>query len=136
MTTTEKAVGESLELEHNLLRRALDGLFVYAVLMDPNGKIIEANNSPLISIGIRREDCIGTQFGDSGAWAYDPDVQARVKSAVLSAQRGETVRPGDRPAAGIAEPARAPAYCLWQHRLRHCSQLAQEQRKNDCQLSG
>ena len=92
MTTTEKALGESLELEHNLLRRTLDGLFVYAVLMDPNGKIIEANNSPLISIGIRREDCIGTQFGDSGAWAYDPDVQARVKSAVLSAQRGETVR--------------------------------------------
>ncbi|MFZ4700356.1 MAG: ATP-binding protein [Candidatus Methylumidiphilus sp.] len=80
------------ELERSLLRRTLDGLFVYVALMDRSGRVVEANRSPLDAAGIRREDYIGIPFGDSRAWAYDPAVQACVKTAVLRAQQGETVR--------------------------------------------
>ncbi len=92
MEEKQRENAAKLELERNLLRKTLDGLFVYVVLMDADGKIIEANRSPLRSSGTRHEDFIGLQFGDSRAWAYDPQVRAKVKAAVVSAQGGETVR--------------------------------------------
>ena len=92
MEERQRENAAKLELERNLLRKTLDGLFVYVVLMDANGKIIEANRSPLRFSGISREEFIGLQFGDTRAWAYDPQVRAKVKAAVVSAQRGETVR--------------------------------------------
>ncbi len=78
--------------ERNRLRRFMDGLFVFAALIDSNGKIIEANSTPWKLAGIQREDYIGTQFEDSRAWAYDSKVQDKVKLAILRAQKGETVR--------------------------------------------
>ena len=90
--TARKQIEENLKRERNLLRKTLDGLFVFVALMDPKGKIIEANRTPFEAIGIRREDCIGNHFEDLSAWTYDPAIQAEVKTAVSRAQNGETVR--------------------------------------------
>ena len=90
--TPYKKMKEGLEQERTLLRRTLDGLYVFVALTDSTGKIIEANSATFTQAGIRREDYIGIQFGDSRAWSFDSAVHARVKSAVRRAQQGETVR--------------------------------------------
>lgn len=87
---------ERLEEERNLLRHALDGLFVYVALLDPDGKAVEVNRAPLEAAGIKREDYIGLPFGDTLAWRYDTAVRTRVKEAVRRAQQGETVRYDER----------------------------------------
>ncbi|MFM8331339.1 MAG: PAS domain S-box protein [Candidatus Methylumidiphilus sp.] len=83
---------EMLILERNRLRRILDSLSVFIALVDCDGKVIEANRTPWVAAGIRREDYIGIQFGESRAWTYDAAVHAQVRLAVSQAQQGLPVR--------------------------------------------
>lgn len=90
--TDSKRIEKDLILERDRLRRILDSLSVFVALLDCDGKVIEANRTPWAAAAIRREDYIGIQFGESLAWAYDPEVHAQVRLALVRAQQGETVR--------------------------------------------
>ena len=74
------------------LRRLLDGLFSFVGLLDPEGLILEANQTALDGVDLRREDVIGRPFWETPWWAASPEVRAQLRDAIVRARGGETVR--------------------------------------------
>ena len=74
------------------LRRLLDGLFSFVGLLDPDGLILEANQTALDGAGLRRDDVIGRPFWETPWWAASPEDRAQLRDAIVA-------RPwwGDRP---------------------------------------
>jgi PAS domain S-box-containing protein len=73
-------------------RRIIDNTLSFVGVMTPDGTLTEANATALHAGGLRREDVVGRKFWDCYWWAYDPDVQARLRDAVGRAAGGEVVR--------------------------------------------
>ena len=74
------------------LRRLLDGLFSFVGLLDPEGVILEANQTALDGIDLRRKDVIGRPFWETPWWEASPEVRAQLRDAIVRARGGETVR--------------------------------------------
>jgi PAS domain S-box-containing protein len=69
-----------------------DGAFQYLGLLEPDGRILEANATSLEAVGARRADVVGQPFWEAPWWsARSGDVQ-RVREAVQRASAGEFVR--------------------------------------------
>lgn len=94
------AVNRTLEYElkrireesHELQRRILDSLFTFVGILSPDGLLIDANRAPLEAAGIDLADVVGKRFWDCIWWNYSPKIQMQLRSAVIRAGAGETVR--------------------------------------------
>jgi PAS domain S-box-containing protein len=77
-------------------RRRYDALFnqtyQFTGLMDPDGTLLEANNTLLQFGGIDLEDVIGEYIWDTCWWEISAEAQERVREAVSRAAEGEFVR--------------------------------------------
>jgi PAS domain S-box-containing protein len=73
-------------------RRIIDNTLAFVGVMTPNGTLTEANATALRAGGLRRQDVVGRKFWDCYWWSYDPQVQTRLREAVLRAAGGEVVR--------------------------------------------
>ncbi|SIO62393.1 PAS domain S-box-containing protein [Singulisphaera sp. GP187] len=70
----------------------LNGMFLFAGLLDLDGTVIEANHTALEFGGLKREDVIGHPFWEARWWSGSVAVQARLRAAIAEAARGELVR--------------------------------------------
>ena len=61
-------------------------------MLDPDGVLLDANQTALDAIGVKREDVIGMNFWDIYCWSYSTEVQDRLKAAIGDARQGEPVR--------------------------------------------
>ena len=68
-----------------------------SMVLDPKGKLLDANQTALDAVGLRHEDVVGSNFWDIYCWSYSHDVQSRLKDAIESAARGFPVPPGTSP---------------------------------------
>jgi PAS domain S-box-containing protein len=91
LTDTEQA--------HTLLRasdmkvRAIyESSFQFIGLLDPDGRVLEANETAMSFIDCPLSEVRGKLFWETPWWDYSPVEQARCKEAVLRAAAGETVR--------------------------------------------
>jgi PAS domain S-box-containing protein len=73
-------------------RAIFDQTYQFTGLMEPDGTLIEANQTALNFGGLRREDVIGERVWDCYWFAYDSAVQGAAKTAVERAADGEFVR--------------------------------------------
>lgn len=89
ITESKKAV-EALRDHRARFRALFDGLFEFAGLLDPSGKVIEMNRTALDFAGCSLEDVAGRDFAETPWW--EPDQRQRVRDAVQRAARGEFVR--------------------------------------------
>lgn len=90
--TLEYELKRTREEAHELQRRILDSLFTFVSILSPDGLLIDANRAPLEAAGIDLADVIGKRFWDCIWWNYSPKIQMQLRSAVIRAGAGETVR--------------------------------------------
>jgi PAS domain S-box-containing protein len=64
----------------------------FAVLLDPDGTVAEANRASLDAGGYARADVAGRPFWDCGWWHGAPGLAGQVRASVAAAARGDTVR--------------------------------------------
>ncbi|MCW5890400.1 MAG: PAS domain S-box protein [bacterium] len=74
------------------LRSVLDGLGVYAAVLEPDGRVREVNRATLARFGTHRDAVLGRPCWTLRPWANSAPARARLEAAVRKAAGGETVR--------------------------------------------
>ena len=74
------------------VRRVIDTLAGFVVLLSPDGTLVDANKAVLEAGGLRAAYVLGKPFDETYWWAYSKAVQEKVRSAIRSAAAGESVR--------------------------------------------
>ena len=90
--TLEYEAAKARDESHQLRRRILDSLFTFVGILTPDGILLDANRSPLEAAGVELDDVVGKRYWDCIWWNYSPEVQAQLRSAVIDAGAGRTVR--------------------------------------------
>jgi PAS domain S-box-containing protein len=72
----------------DLLESFADGV----TIVTPDGLVLDLNQRSLADAHLRREEVVGRPFTDLPAWSSDPAVQQKLRTAIATASRGETVR--------------------------------------------
>ncbi|MFO0876494.1 MAG: PAS domain S-box protein [Gemmataceae bacterium] len=90
--TDRKRAEQQLLDAQQLLRDILDNVLAHVALLDPTGKIVWLNRSPLEANLDCVPEVLGLPFWDAPPWTYDPAIQAQVRSATEAAARGESRR--------------------------------------------
>ena len=72
-------------------RAIFDQSYQFIGLMEPDGTLIEANQTAVQFAGLMLDDVVGKKFWDTYWWQISPATQAQLKSAVARAARGELV---------------------------------------------
>ncbi|QDU10497.1 Sensor protein FixL [Gimesia aquarii] len=70
----------------------LDTLIIFVGVYSIDGIILEANQSLLDAVKLKKSDIIGKIFWKTELWSYSVEVQQRLKQAMHRATAGETVR--------------------------------------------
>jgi diguanylate cyclase (GGDEF)-like protein/PAS domain S-box-containing protein len=84
----EKAMLES----ERKFRAIFNQTFQLMSLLQPDGLLLEVNQTALDLIGLRREDVVGQLFWQTPWWTHSSYQQERLKGAMERAARGEFVR--------------------------------------------
>ncbi|MGB3268124.1 MAG: PAS domain S-box protein [Microcoleus sp.] len=87
-----KHAEEKLRDRERLFRAIFDQSFQLVGLLEPDGTVLEANQTALTVAGLGREDFVGTQFADNLWWQISPEAKQKVEAAVVTAAAGELVR--------------------------------------------
>ena len=92
---------EQLAASEHRFRGIFDQTFQFIGLMRTDGTLIEANRTALAFAGSVKQDVIGKPFWETPWWVHSPELQARLRAAMLAG-------PGRRHGAlrGDASPAR------------------------------
>lgn len=73
-------------------RTIFDSTFQFIGLLEPDGTLIEANQTALDFGGLTTADVIGKPFWECAWWTISPETQARLQAAIQQASHGEFVR--------------------------------------------
>lgn len=99
--TPRKQAEAALRESERRFRAVFNQQFLFMALLSPEGTVLEVNELPLRSTGIRREEVLGRHFWETPWWADLPEVRqdwprrlreaSRAQSAVLGEVRFQTV---------------------------------------------
>lgn len=87
----QKAERSLTEAERRF-RAVFNQTFQFSGLLSPDGSVIEANFSALEFARVDARDVKDKLFWETPWWSHSEDAQNRLKSAIASAAKGETVR--------------------------------------------
>ncbi len=73
-------------------RAIFDQTFQFVGLMDPDGTLLDANQTALEFAGVAREDVVGLPFWETPWWSHSPEDRDILKAAIRRASQGEFVR--------------------------------------------
>lgn len=73
-------------------RAIFNQAFQFSAILQPDGTLLEANQTALDFCGIRNADVFGKPLWETPWWSVSAEVQERVKNAVSRAATGQTVR--------------------------------------------
>lgn len=90
--TLELAMEHERQKSEALVQRVIDNLFSFVGILNPDGTLIYANQSPLEAAGIRLADVQGKKFWDCYWWNYSPAVQKQLQQSVARVQHGHIDR--------------------------------------------
>jgi|GEM_PF-680614 len=91
VTERNRAV-TALAISEQRFRTIFNSSFQLIGLLDPEGTLLEVNQTALDLGGLRQADVIGLPFWDTYWWCYSREVQDRLRAAVRDASQGKTVR--------------------------------------------
>jgi PAS domain S-box-containing protein len=74
------------------LRRVLDNILAFIVVLKPDGTLVEANLGTLAMAGLDLSDVVGMPFDETFWWSGDKKRQAELRQAIVSAASGEAQR--------------------------------------------
>ena len=90
--TPYKQAMTALQLSECKFRAIFDGVFQFIGLTEPDGTLLEANQTALKFGGIEADEAIGRKFWEVSGWKFSPAVQQQMQAATARAAQGEFVR--------------------------------------------
>ena len=85
-------VARELEESERRFRAIFNSSFQFIGLLDPEGTILEANQTALDFIDCSNADVVGKPFWETPWWAHSPQLQKCLKEGIVEAARGKLVR--------------------------------------------
>jgi len=89
--TERKQAEIELANSERRFRAIFNSSYQFIGLLEPDGTLVQANQTALELGGLREEDVIGRPFWDTNWWRYSTEVQNRLKAAVMQASQGTSV---------------------------------------------
>ena len=90
--TERLQVARRLEESERRFRAIFNSTYQFIGLLDPGGKLLEANQTALDFIGCSNADVVGKPFWDTPWWVHSPQLQNRLREGVAEAAHGKLVR--------------------------------------------
>lgn len=90
--TQRRAAERALEESERRFRAIFDRSFGYLGLLDPDGVVLEANQSALEGAGIARDEVVGRPFWETRWWSVADEEREKLRDAIQRARSGEFVR--------------------------------------------
>ncbi|MEG3863102.1 PAS domain S-box protein [Microcoleus sp. herbarium12] len=87
-----KRAEEMLRDRERLFRAIFDQSFQFIGLLEPDGTMLEVNQTALSATDVGIEDIVGKPFWETPWWDISPEVKQRVRESVAKAAGGEVVR--------------------------------------------
>ncbi|MEM9215387.1 MAG: EAL domain-containing protein [Cyanobacteria bacterium P01_F01_bin.150] len=83
---------QQLQATENRFQAIFNQTFQFIGLLDPEGTLLEANQTALEVGGIRLEDVVNRPFWEARWWATSPETPQELKAAIAQARQGKFVR--------------------------------------------
>ena len=90
--TGHKLVESSLKESEQKTRAIFDQTFQFIGMMTTDGILIEANRAALEFSGIEASHILGKPFWETPWWTHSPELQKKLRQAVIKVAQGEFVR--------------------------------------------
>lgn len=91
--TAAREAAHRAATNEDYLRNVLDALpHVFVGVLTPEGVLLEANRTALISAGTTLDNVRGRPFADSVWWSHSEEARAAVRQAITAAQSGRCPR--------------------------------------------
>jgi len=81
-----------LEESERRFRAIFNSTYEFIGLLDPEGTVLEANQTALDFIGCSNADIVGKPFWETPWWIHSPSLQKRLREGVAEARHGKLVR--------------------------------------------
>ncbi len=85
-----KQAVDALQESEKFFLGTLNDLLTFVGVLDPSGKVIFVNNTPIEIAGIKREDVMGKMLYDTYWWAHSEEVRQTIKEDIKRCASGET----------------------------------------------
>jgi PAS domain S-box-containing protein len=89
--TERTRAAAALALSEKRFRTIFNSSHQLIGMLDPDGILLDANQTALDVVGLKQEEVVGRAFWDIYCWSYSTDVQNRIKAAVQEASQGKPV---------------------------------------------
>jgi PAS domain-containing protein len=89
--TERKRAEEALEESRRFFSGTLNNLLTSIGVLEPNGKVIFVNDTPLKAAGIESEDVIGKVLYDIYWWAHSEEARQTIKKDIERCASGESL---------------------------------------------
>ncbi|MFQ6001510.1 MAG: GAF domain-containing protein, partial [Anaerolineae bacterium] len=86
-----KRAEEALRGRETFFSGTLNNLLTFIGVLEPDGKVIFVNNTPLDAAGIKVEDVIGKRFYDTYWWAHSEEARQTIRKDIERCASGETI---------------------------------------------
>ncbi|MBM0741420.1 PAS domain S-box protein [Phormidium sp. CLA17] len=83
---------QKLREKERRFRAIFDQTFQFVGLLEPDGKVIEANQTALEFGGVTAEQVIGQMFWETPWWRESHDIRVQLRGAIARAAAGEFIR--------------------------------------------
>ena len=90
--TERKLAATALANSERRFRAIFDSTHQLMGLLDPNGILLQVNQTALDFGGLKKEEVVGHSFWNTYWWRYSNEVQNRLKDAIDEAAQGKPVR--------------------------------------------
>ncbi|MEH2024751.1 PAS domain S-box protein [Nostoc sp.] len=90
--THHKRVEQALSENEQKFRAIFNQTIQFMGLLQPNGIVLEANQTALDFAGINREEVVGKPFWEAKWWTISLNTQEQLKTAIAAAANGESIR--------------------------------------------
>jgi PAS domain S-box-containing protein len=87
-----KRVEEMLRDRERLFRAIFDQSFQFIGLLDPEGTVLQANQTALAAAGVPAKEVIGKPFPETPWWQISAATKQQVTEAIVKAAAGEVIR--------------------------------------------
>ncbi|MGB6036542.1 MAG: PAS domain-containing sensor histidine kinase [Cryomorphaceae bacterium] len=90
--TSEKQREIEMALSRKKFEQVFNSTYQFCGLIDPEGTLLEANDTATAFAGLQKSDVIGKKFWDAYWWQNSKVNQAKLKTAIERAAQGEFIR--------------------------------------------
>ncbi len=85
-------VARELEQSERRFRAIFNSTYQFIGLLNPNGTVLEANQTALDFIGLSNDDVVGKPFWETPWWTHSAALQRRIREGIHEAAHGKRVR--------------------------------------------